>query len=274
MGVPVLGDDKVHDRFSLIGKTVFMTGAAFGLGRAMAQGMAEAGARVACVDRDAEPLAETVELIGSQQTIAIVADLAVEDDVDRAVAEFRAWGGAPDILVNNAGIATPPARFHEVSVADWDRGIAVNLRSMFLCTRALLPDMIARRAGSIINLSSFLGLVGAYPNFAITAVPYAASKAGVVGLSRQVAIEYASDGIRCNVIAPGWHGGTNLGRERRGVVTPEQQAQFEAFITGSVPMGHRGTPDDLVGLALYLASDASRYLTGQVIAHDGGLTAA
>jgi NAD(P)-dependent dehydrogenase (short-subunit alcohol dehydrogenase family) len=179
-----------------------------------------------------------------------------------------------DILVNNAGIATAPGRTHEIAVADWDRALAVNLRSMFLVTRVLLPMMMSSRSGSIINLSSFLGLVGLYPGFPITAIPYAASKAGVVGFTRQIAIEYAAEGIRANAIAPGWHGGTNLGRERRATATPEEGKRFEAFIAGSVPMQRRGTPDDLCGVLLYLASDASKYMTGQVFAHDGGITAA
>ncbi|MPZ55166.1 MAG: SDR family oxidoreductase, partial [Rhizobiales bacterium] len=126
---------------------------------------------------------------------------------------------------------------------------------------------------SVINLSSYLGLVGAYPGFPVTAIQYGTTKAGVIGFTRQLAMEYAADGLRANVIAPGWHFGTNLGKARRAVATAEELASFEAYAKASIPMGRFGTPEDLSGLIIYLASDASRYVTGQVFAHDGGITA-
>jgi NAD(P)-dependent dehydrogenase (short-subunit alcohol dehydrogenase family) len=260
------------DRFSLNGRTAVVTGAASGLGRAFALGLAEAGAYVACIDRDAEPLDETVALIG-ENSIGIAADLSVAEQVAAAAETVLGQRGSVDILINNAGIATPPGRLLDISIEDWDRVTAVNLRSVFLCTKAFLPALLRSGQASIINLSSFLGLVGAYPGFPITAIPYATTKAAIVGFTRQLAAEYARDHVRVNAVAPGWHGSTNLGRERRATATSEDIARFEAFIAGSVPMGHRGTPEDLVGLILYLAGDASRYVTGQVFAHDGGLTA-
>lgn len=262
------------DRFRLDGRVAVVTGAALGLGRAFAVALADAGARVACIDRDSQPLAETVAAIGAE-ALAIDADLAHEDQVNVAAGRVLEWsGGRVDILINNAGIATFPGRLLDVSVEDWDRSVAVNLRSIFLVTKAFMPALLESAHASIINLSSFLGLVGAYPGFAVTGVPYAATKAAVVGFTRQLAIEYAKDGVCVNAIAPGWHGGTKLGREKMGRASPEEAAQFEAFILASVPMARRGTPDDLAGLVLYLAGDASRYVTGQVFAHDGGLTAA
>jgi NAD(P)-dependent dehydrogenase (short-subunit alcohol dehydrogenase family) len=263
-------------RFEVKGRTAVITGASSGLGRAFALALAEAGAQVTCVDRDAPGLAQTIELAKAQgaSMTSIVADVAVEPDVDAMIARVAERSEIIDILINNAGIATPPGRTHEISVSDWDRALVVNLRSMFLVTRAVLPFMLRSRSGSIVNLSSFIGLVGAYPGFPVTAIPYATSKAGVVGFTRQIAIEYAADGIRVNAIAPGWHGGTNLGRERRATATREDGEKFEAFINKSVPMARRGTPEDLCGLVLYLTSDASLYMTGQVFAHDGGITAA
>ena len=264
---------SVLERFSLAGRTAVVTGAASGLGRAFAETLAAAGAHVACLDRDADGLVETADRIGAA-AIGITADLAVEDQVGAAADRVLSWrGGTVDILINNAGLAIPPARLLDVSVEDWDRVMGCNVRSGFLCTRALLPALLRSRHASIVNVSSFIGLVGLYPGFPITAIPYAVSKAAVIGFTRQLAVEYAREHLRVNAIAPGWHSGTRLARERAGTATAADLAQFEKFIVDSVPMGHRGTPDELAGLVLYLASDASAYVTGQVFAHDGGLTA-
>jgi NAD(P)-dependent dehydrogenase (short-subunit alcohol dehydrogenase family) len=262
----------VLDRFRLDGRTAVVTGGAAGLGQAFALAIAEAGARVAVVDRD--PALETMQMLGSRG-FSVSAELAKEDQVAVAAGRILDWsGGKLDILVNNAGIATPPARLLDVSVDEWDRAITVNLRSIFLVTKALLPELIASGRGSIVNLSSYLALVGVYPGFPVTAIPYATSKAGVAGFTRQLAIEYAKDNVRANAIAPGWHLGTKLGREAEGKISTEEHRRFADFMESSVPMGHTGRPDNLVGLILYLASDASSYLTGQIIAHDGGITAA
>jgi NAD(P)-dependent dehydrogenase (short-subunit alcohol dehydrogenase family) len=206
---------------------------------------------------------------------SVSADLAKEDQVTAAAAKILDWSGSKaDVLINNAGIATPPARLQDVQISDWDRAITINLRSMFLTTRALLPALIESGHGSIINLSSYLALVGVYPNFPVTAIPYATSKAGVVGFTRQLAVEYAKEKVRANAIAPGWHLGTKLGGEAESKMTSTDMKRFVAFMEGASPIGHTGRPDNLVGLVLYLASVASSYLTGQVIAHDGGITAA
>jgi NAD(P)-dependent dehydrogenase (short-subunit alcohol dehydrogenase family) len=160
-------------------------------------------------------------------------------------------------------------RTHEYSVADWDRLMAINLRGVFLNTRRALALMLPG-PGSIINISSILGLRGFWPGSPAGSISYSAAKAGVIGFTRQVAAEYATEKIRSNAIAPGWHGGTALGAERRAASSPEDIKQFEQAIHARIPMKHRGVPDDLVGLVVYLASDASHYVTGQVIAHDGG----
>ena len=154
----------------------------------------------------------------------------------------RESGRGVDVLINNAGVASVPGRLLDVPIAEWDRVVAVNLRGPFLCARALLPLMLESEHASIINISSFLGLVGTYPGFPITAMPYSASKAGIVGFTRQLAMEYAREGLRVNAIAPGWHGGTNLGRARRAVATNAETARFEDYLKTSIPMGHRATP--------------------------------
>ncbi|MDF2114902.1 SDR family NAD(P)-dependent oxidoreductase [Roseiarcaceae bacterium H3SJ34-1] len=263
------------DIFSLRGRNIVVTGAAEGLGRTFALAFARRGAFVACVDID-PAVEETCALIEKNggKALPLMADVSNEAAVTTMAAQLEASADTLHVLVNNAGIAIPPGRLLDVSVANWDRVIATNLRSVFLCSKALLPMLLRSKDASIINLSSFLALVGLYPGFEITAIPYASSKAGVDGFTRQLAIEYARDGLRVNAIAPGWHGGTRLGRERQASSEPAVIKRFNDFIQGSIPMGHMGTPDDLTGLAVYLASSASRYVTGQTFAHDGGLTAA
>lgn len=260
--------------FRLDGKLAVVTGAGSGFGRAFARALAEFGATVICAGRRLDALHETVSLVtkSSGRAIALGLDVRDESSVDafwRAVAEH----GRADILVNNAGIALPPKRTHELSVSDWDDVVATNLRGVFLTTRAGLKQMLPE-PGSIINIASIAGLRGYWPGFPSLAAHYAASKMGVVGFTRQVAAEYAGEKIRVNAIAAGWHGGTDLIAARRASTPPEVIQRFETELRRRIPMGRRGTPEDLVGLVVYLASDASSYLTGQVISHDGGWDAA
>jgi NAD(P)-dependent dehydrogenase (short-subunit alcohol dehydrogenase family) len=262
------------NHFDLTGKFAIVTGAASGLGAVFANGLAECGADVLCVDLDgggAEEKAAAIRAEGGRST-AMLVDVSDPASVDTLCSQLGP-NAKIDILVNNAGIATPPFRLHELPLRDWDRVMAVNLRGTFLCTRAVLPAMLRGGGGSIINVSSILGIGGYYPGFPTTAAAYGVSKAAGIGFTRQVAVEYAGDSIRVNAIAPGWHGGTQLGRERRATATAENIAEFEAAIIRDIPMGRRGRPEELVGLLLYLASDASRYVTGQVFAHDGAWSA-
>ncbi len=201
---------------------------------------------------------------------ALHVDVAEASSVAKMVA---AAGKRIDVLVNNAGIATPAKRMHEIPIEDWQRLIGINLTGVYLCSRAVVPVMMAHGGGSIINIASILGLAGHYPGFAMVTSSYAAAKAGVIGFTRQVALEYAKDGIRCNAIAPGWHGGTKLGNATKAGMNNETMAKFEDCIVTDTPMGRRGTPDELQGLAIYLASGASSYVTGQVFTQDGGWTA-
>jgi len=257
--------------FRLDGKIAVVTGAGNGLGRSFALGLAAFGATVICADKNRDGADETAALAKQSrgQAEAASVDVADEASVEALWSAIATDHRRIDILVNNAGINTTTPRTHEYAVADWDRLIAVNLRGTFLNTRKALALMLPG-PGSIINLSSIMGLRGYWPGFPAMSVSYSTSKAGVIGFTRQVAAEYAKEKIRVNAIAPGWHGGTALGAERRAASSANDIKVFEEAIHARIAMKHRGVPDDLVGLVIYLASDASHYLTGQVIAHDGG----
>lgn len=267
---------SVVDRlFRLDGRVAFVTGAASGLGQVMAEGFAAAGAEAICADIERGRLDEVVAGIRARGEAASLVHLDVADEasVDAAFAPLRAAGRTVDILVNCAGVAAMPARTHELSIADWHRVVAINLTGTFLVTRAALPLMLGRE-GSIINIASVLGAGGGYyPGFPSTGLHYAATKAAIVGLTKQLAAEYAADNIRVNAIAPGWLFGTRLGDYRRSKMGANEQARFMAEIKARIPMGRTGEPSELLGLALYLAAPASRYVTGQLVAQDGGWTA-
>jgi NAD(P)-dependent dehydrogenase (short-subunit alcohol dehydrogenase family) len=264
--------DSSSTLFDLTGKVALVTGAGGGLGRVFARALAAHGAKAIVADIELTGAEETCRLIAQAGgcAVPVQVDVADPESVERMAAAQR----RVDVLINNAGIAALPRRVHEYPIDDWHRLININLTGVFLCTRAVLPLMLAAGKGSIINIASIIGLIGHYPGFAMVGASYAAAKAGLGGFTRQVAVEYAKDGIRCNAIAPGWHGGTRLGDRVRAELGTEGTARFEAAIVAGTPMGRRDVPEELAGLAVYLASDAAAFVTGQVIAHDGGWTAA
>lgn len=252
--------------FSLINKVAIVTGAASGIGRASAMRMAELGAAVTVADINferAQLVVEEIRALGGQ-AIAIGVDVAEESQMQAMVdATVEAFGGL-DILHNNAADVRPETYGRDLLVADmdvalWDSFMAINLRSVMLGCKWAIPRMLQRGGGAIINTSSMAADAGQD-----STVAYGVSKAGVNALTQYVATQYGKQGIRCNAIAPGY------------TLTPAGRAAPQAFLD----VYHRNTltpwlgePEDLANVAAFLASDASRYITGQIIAVDGGITA-
>jgi NAD(P)-dependent dehydrogenase (short-subunit alcohol dehydrogenase family) len=254
--------------FDLCGRVAVVTGGGSGLGRVYCEAMAKYGADVVCVGRTEPKLKGTVDIISryGHRAVAAKADVSrpdeVEDMVNKVVAEF----GKIDILFNNAGVAGAPTRIGETPIEEWDRIIATDLRGVFLCMRAVLPVMAKQKKGSIINISSIGGFGGADPEVAPAA--YGASKAAVNVITKYAAVEYAKDGVRVNCIAPGMH---PTGFEQAMGITGDELAKhMQALYDRNIPMARGGKPSEMEGLAVFLASDASSFITGQVIIQDGG----
>jgi gluconate 5-dehydrogenase len=259
--------------FNVNGKVAIVTGAATGLGRLFAETLAGEGAKVLCADVDMDSLDKTVAHIRSSghEALAIKTDVSLPEDVENMVRAAVSEYGKLDIAVNNAGIITSPSRFHEIEYEDWNRLMAVDLTGVFLCMKEEIKMMVDGQGGAIVNIASVAGLRGVSPEHKPRA-NYVAAKHGVVGLTKQASLEYANLNIRVNAIAPGWFAGTDISRERTSEKT-EPDRNLEKKRNAFVPMGRKGTLDELKGLILYLASDASSYVTGQVFVIDGGVTA-
>ncbi len=250
------------DLFRLDNQTAIVVGGAGGLGAAIARGLAEAGAAVAIADANAggAKLVADEMLAAGRRALAVAVDVADAGSVEAMAAEVESRLGPVDVLVNSAGIThrSPAAEFPE---AQWHRVIAVNLTGVFLASQAVGRRMIARRRGRIINIASIAGELGLPGTIA-----YSASKGGVVQLTRALAVEWAPHNVRVNAIAPSWFS-TNIGD------LIHREPDYEARAMRRVPMGRMGQPGELVGAALYLASDASAMVTGHILAVDGGTLA-
>lgn len=242
----------------LAGRVALVTGAAAGIGAATARRFAREGALLALNDVSAETLAFVVEELqgAGTQTLAVVGDVARRPDVERMVAETLRAFGRVDILVNNAGIARD-ALAAKMTEEQWDQVLAVNLKGTFLCAQAVLPGMRERGWGRVINTAS----VGVRGN--IGQANYAASKAGVIGLTRTLALEYARYGVTVNCVAPG------------AVMTRMLAAVPDAIrekIVARIPAGRIGQPEEVAAAHAFLASEEAAYITGQVLFVDGGMS--
>ena len=248
--------------FDLGGKTALVTGGGSGLGFAMARGLAEAGARVVINGRGAAKLDAAASLLKSDGLLVETALFDVTDSaaVNAGIADVVARFGSVDILVNNAGVQHR-APIEEFSDADWRRVLSTNLDAPFFLARAVIPGMKARKSGKIINIGSLMSSL-ARP----TTVPYQASKGGIAMLTRGLAVELAPHGIQCNAIAPGFFA-TELNSALMS--NPE----FSAWVTKRTPAGRWAKPAELAGAAVFLASSAANFVTGQVLYVDGGFTA-
>ncbi len=248
--------------FDLTGKNAFVTGASRGIGKVIAVALADAGADVAIVARSADGLADTAEAITAvgRKAIVIPADVTSQDAVAAAAARAIDEFGHVDILVNNAGGSNFMVPFRDLRLTGWDKLIQLNLSSAVYVIQAFAGHLLDRGSGSVINVASVAGVASA-PLMS----PYGAAKAALISLTKSLAVEWGPGGVRVNALCPGWTA-TDLNR-----TLWEDPAVGPAMIA-NVPLGRWGNPAEMAGAAIFLASDASSFMTGQTLVVDGGQT--
>jgi 2-deoxy-D-gluconate 3-dehydrogenase len=248
--------------FDLTGKSAFVTGASRGIGQSIAVALADAGADVALVARSADGLADTAEAISAlgRKAFVIRADVTSQEEVAAAVTTAIDQLGQVDVVINNAGGSNFMVSFRDLRLAGWEKLIRLNLDSAVYVCHAFAGHLLDRGQGTVINVASVAG-VAASPLLS----PYGAAKAGLISLTKTLAAEWARDGVRVNALCPGWTA-TDLNRNlwQDPVAGPATVA--------TVPMGRWAAPEEMAGPAVFLASDASSYMTGQVLIVDGGQT--
>lgn len=243
-------------QIDLTGRNALVTGSTRGIGRAIADTLANCGARVAIVGRDLER-SQTVAAEVGRGALGFAADVSDVASVVKLVADVETAFGGVDILVNNAGL-TRDNLMMRIKDDDWDAVIDANLRGAFVAIRAATRGMMKRRWGRVINITSIVGITGNKGQ-----ANYAASKAGLIGLTKSVAKELGSRNILANAIAPGF-----IDTDMTAAMTPEARSAMAA----QIPLERLGTPADVAGVVAFLASDLGAYITGQVLIVDGGMT--
>lgn len=259
----------------LAGKNAIITGAASGLGKATARVFAQEGARVVVMDisqRRAEAVVNEINTaVGREAGVPVRADVSKKDEVDAAISQVRTTLGSIHILVNNAGIAQIK-NFVDITPDEWQRMIDVHVKGTFLCTQAVINDMISAKWGRVINTASVAGMEGGPQN-----AHYAAAKAAIIGFTRSLALEYARSGITVNAVAPGLIDnivqavkGTAEGSTVAGNISSDKADQVTKFFLQRIPMRQLGKPEDIAHAHLYLASEDASYVTGQILSPNGG----
>jgi 3-oxoacyl-[acyl-carrier protein] reductase len=241
-------------KIDMNGRVALVTGSTRGIGNAIAKMLVDCNAKVAVVGRDAAKAKEIAASIGAAGGFGC--DIGSPESVEALVAAVEKELGAVDILVNNAGLTKDNILFR-LKNEDWDTVLDANLRGAFIAIRAASRGMIKRRWGRIINIASVVGIVGNKGQ-----ANYAASKAGLIGLTKSVAKELASRNVLANVVAPGF-----IETDMTAAMTPDAKAT----LSGQIPLERLGSPGDIAGAVAFLASDAASYITGQVIVVDGGM---
>lgn len=244
-------------KFSLNNKIAIVTGASQGIGKIIAFELAKSGAHVACISRNKKAIESIVEeiTINGGQASSFSCDISDSDTFSEIITEIIKENSRIDILVNNAGI-TKDSLLMRMSIEQWDDVINTNLKGAFHCTKAVLRYMMKNKFGRIINITSIVGLTGNAGQ-----ANYAASKAGLIGMTKSIAKEVASRGITANCIAPGW-----IETSMTEKLSKEVKSEFLSHI----PVGRIGSPDDIANAVIFLASDEAGYITGQTITVDGG----
>ena len=243
---------------NLMNKIAIVTGSGRGIGQAIAFKLAEAGATIVINDVAEAPANQTVEQIKAmgRQSIAVMADVSSSSDANRMVETVKSTFGRVDILVNNAGI-TRDQLLIRMTDEDWDKVLNIDLRSVFVCTRAVMRDMMKQRWGRIINISSIVGIAG-NPGQA----NYASAKAGIIGFTRTMSKEVASRNVTVNAVAPGF-----IDTEMTQKLNEKQRNELKQHI----PAGYLGSPRDVAEAVAFFASEEAKYITGQVLTVDGGM---
>jgi NAD(P)-dependent dehydrogenase (short-subunit alcohol dehydrogenase family) len=262
-----------NNMFDLSGRTAVVTGGGFGIGRSICEGLAEFGANVAIADIDEEQARETAALLSKfgHRSLVIKTDVTKANEIENMVKKTTAEFGTIDILVNNAGAIMGLNMIHETPEELWDKTMSLNFKSVFMCTKAVIPVMLKQKKGSIINTAS-IGAILPGDRDMMGSI-YDSAKAGIIAFSRKAAAEYGKNGIRVNAFAPGMIAGTNFAADRRKMRTDDGAAaeKLKDRISKAA-LGRPGTADDMKGIVIYLASDASNFATGQVFVVDGGMS--